>query len=132
MDDTTGNGGKAVYNPHPGVECCPCVERLRQQNHAAAAAMDKRHAEDRSELDGLRHLMREARDMHRKGHVGISSYGQAMLAEALRVADEAEAEVEMLRIAMQRERRARIVAEDKTRRMREAVALVRTAAEPSS
>lgn len=119
------------YQPHPGVDCCPCVPRLRQQNHDAAAERDKQHRQDRSDLDGLRHLMTEGLAFHRKGHIGISAYGQAALAEALRIADEAEAELDAIRVAFQRERRARIVAEDTLRKRIDAEKRLKADAEQS-
>ena len=109
-----------VYDPHPGVECCPCVPRLRQQNHDAAAERDKQHRQDQSDLYGLRSLMREAMDAHRKGHMGISAYGQAALAGALQIADEAEGRAEAFHEQMLRERRNRIAAERDLRVAREA------------
>lgn len=109
-----------VYDPHPGVECCPCVVRLRQQNHDAAAERDKQHRQDQSDLDGLRSLMREAMDAHRKGNTGISAYGQAALAAAFQVADEAEGKAEAFHTQMLRERRGRLAVERDLRVAREA------------
>ena len=111
----------AVYDPHPGVECCPCVERLRAQNKASADEWTKRTAEMQSDLDGLRSLMREAGDAHRKGHTGISAYGQAALAAALQVADEAEGKAEAYYHQMLRERRERIAVQRDLRVAREAI-----------
>ena len=104
---------------------CPCVERLRAQNKASSDEWTKRTAQQTSELAGLKHLMEEAYRYHRKGkNIGISAYGQAYgqaaLAEALRLADDAEAELEVIRAQWLIERRARLVAEDRLAKIREA------------
>ena len=99
---------------------CPCVERLRAQNKASSDEWTKRTAQQTSELAGLKHLMEEAYRYHRKGNIGISTYGQAALAEALRLADDAEAELEVIRAQWLIERRARLVAEDQLAKIREA------------
>jgi len=99
--------------------CCPCVERLRAQNKASSDEWTKRTADMQSDLYGLRSLMAEAGEAHRKGHIGISQYGQAALAAALKVADEAEGRAEAMEAQMLRERRHRIAAERDRDRLRE-------------
>jgi flagellin-like hook-associated protein FlgL len=98
-------------------ECCPCVERLRAQNKASSDDWTKRTAKMASDLDGLRHLMAEALAFHRGTPIshGISQYGQAALAEALRIADEAEVAITALRTQLGAERSARRAAEDRLR-----------------
>ena len=112
--------------PHDG-ECCPCVERLRCQNKASSDEWTKRTAEQQSDLAGLRLLMRDAASLNRSPNdgpgrtveFGLSLYGQAALATALMEADELRTEAAALRIAIGRERRSRIVAEDRARRAEE-------------
>lgn len=106
----------ADYADHP---CCPCVERLRAQNKASSDAWTKRTAEMQSDLYSLRSLMAEAREMNREGHVSLSRYGQATLAAALMVADEAEGRAEAMQAQMLQERRHRIAAERDLSRLRE-------------
>ena len=73
-------------------DCCPCVARLRQQNHAAASAADQRAKGWQSELVKLRALMAEATTLNR-GWIGLSAYGQAALAAALDQADNLTAQL---------------------------------------
>lgn len=93
--------------------CCSCVQRLREQNHKSAREWTERTADVCSDLDGLRHLMHEARALHRIGDHGLSTYGQAALAAALQVADEAEGKLEAMTEQMMKERRRRIAAESR-------------------
>jgi len=86
-------------------ECCACVERLRRQNKESSDAWTRRCAGWQSELIGLRHLMEQAKRTHRLGDIGISVYGQAALAVALKEADEARVELEQIRKLYHQERR---------------------------
>jgi len=108
-----------------GDECCPCVERLRAQNKTSSDEWTKRTAKMTSELHGLKALMAEASDLNRHavtpgGTVifGLSQYGNAALAVALKAADEARAEAQALTEAMHAERRARIALENQMRNLR--------------
>jgi hypothetical protein len=65
--------------------------------------------------------MREALSAHRKGHIGISAYGQAALAAAFQMADEAEGKAEAFQEQMLRERRGRLAAERDLAVAREAI-----------
>lgn len=103
---------------HVGHACCPCVERLRAQNKASSDDWTKRTAKMQGDLYGLRSLMHEALLMHRKGHIGISAYGQAALAAALDTADRAEGELEAMREAWARELRERRAVQEELRRLR--------------
>lgn len=97
----------------PEHDCCACVERLRAQNKASSDEWTRRTADLCGDLDGLRHLMQEARAFHRNGDFGLSQYGQAALAAALQVADEAEGKLEAMTEQMMKERRRRIAAESR-------------------
>ena len=100
---------------HPGVECCPCVERLRAQNKASSDEWTKRTADMQSNLDGLRALMVEAASLNRTDYGierhGMSRYGQAALAVALGEADDSRLELTAVKAQMFKERRRAIYAE---------------------
>lgn len=102
-----------------GHVCCECAPRLREQNKRSSDKWVARTQKMASDLDGLRHLMAEALTLHRgmdgDPHAGISQYGQAALAAALRIADEAEATIEALRKQVGTERQARRAAESRLR-----------------
>lgn len=107
-------------------ECCECVERLRRQNKESSDEWTRRTAKMQSELDGLNHLMREAWRLNRervtaKNHVisGMSRYGQAALAVALKEADEAVHELAAAREETHRWRLQAEYLEDRLRRVRE-------------
>lgn len=107
--------GEGAYDPHPGVACCPCVDRLRAQNKATSDEWTKRTATMQSDLDGLRMLMAEAARLNRTddgiGRHGMSAYGQAAVAVALGEADDARLELVAVTAQMLKERRGRLYAE---------------------
>lgn len=105
-------------------ECCECVPRLRAQNKKSSDEWTRRTADQQSELDGLRHLMREATKVNRtrvsaKNLVisGLSRYGQATLAAALKEADEAAHDLVAAREETHRWRRKVRVLEDRLERL---------------
>ncbi len=109
-------------------ECCPCVERLRRQNKDSSDEWTKRTAKMQSDLAGLRLLMQEASDLNRQASTpsgtvifGMSPYGKAALAVALKEADEVRAELQAVKDAMHAERRLRLVLESQNRNLRRAI-----------
>lgn len=114
-------------------ECCPCVERLRAQNKTSSDEWTKRTAKMQSQLHGLQALMQEAVDLNRNATTpngtvifGLSQYGNAVLAVALKEADEARAELHTAVQAMHDERRARLAAERHNQHLRRSIAALQS------
>lgn len=106
-------------------ECCLCVERLRAQNKTSSDEWHKRTAKMQSELHGIKNLMAEAVELNRHQTrpdrtviFGLSQYGNAALAVALKEADEAKANLAAVQDAMNDERRSRLALESQMRNLR--------------
>ncbi len=115
------------------------VDRLRAQNKASSDEWHKRTAKMQSDLHGLKALMAEASDMNRNqsrpsGNVvfGLSQYGNAALAVALKEADEARANLDAAQDAMNAERRARNALESQMRNLRRTIHALSESGEKAS
>lgn len=107
----------SVPPPPLGHECCPCAQRLRIKNKRLSDEWTRRTADAMAERDGLRAQMAAAEVMLQKhrvvdGNPTISHYiPAAVIAAALREAEEARAKAELWERTAHRERASRIAKE---------------------